>query len=81
MYFTASLTLAALNTMICHYIGKNRKIPRLLKSRYSENMVISIEDIACAEKYGGYTIETYMYLQYYSKLVMCGAVLSVFIFY
>lgn len=69
-------TVAAANTLICLYISKNKKIPRLLTTRYGDNIIVSEQDIENAQKYEGYTIQTYMYLKYYSNFIYGFAAMS-----
>lgn len=60
----------ALNSMTYYYVSKNqrRRNFQLLKSRYSEDMIISEKDVISAHTYKGYTKEGYMYLNYYSNI-------------
>jgi len=63
-----------INNMIYYYVSKNqKKIIKPLKSRYSENMVITDDDIVQSILYDGYTIQGYMYLTgYYSVInILC----------
>lgn len=80
--YPAFVAATAANTLICMYISKNKKIPRLLASRYGDNVIVSEQDIQNAQKYEGYTIQTYMYLKYYSNFIYgsCAVATIAFLF-
>lgn len=66
----------ALNSMTYYYVSKNQRRRNFqpLKSRYSEDMIISEKDVISAHTYKGYTKEGYMYLNYYiGVFLVCAA--------
>lgn len=71
--------IIALNNLIYYYVSSNRKKAIPLKSRYGENIIISEEDVTRADLYEGYTIQSYMYLKYYSDIIDLLCILGDFI--
>lgn len=68
-----------LNNMTYHYVAQHTRAVKPLKSRYGDDMVISEEDAARAVSYDGYTVQGYMYLNYYGDLfdlfcIGCGMI-------